>query len=295
MYDIEKIYEPLTTQEAIQILLSDESALPLAGGTDILIKIREGKLAGGSFVSLDGIESLKGISINEDKTIVIKPLTTFSHITADPIIQKYLPMLGEAVDLVGGPQIRNRGTIGGNICNGVTSADSSSTLFTYNTLLEITGPSGIRQVPIEKFYKGPGKVDLNHGELLTAFYITKENYEHFHGHYIKYAMREAMDIATLGCAVSCKLNTLKDTITDVRLAFGVAGPTPMRCLLAEKAIIGKPINQATLQTFSETALTEVNPRTSWRASKELRLQLVKELSTRALQEAISLAGGSIHD
>lgn len=295
MYDIEKIYKPSDVQDAIKWLAADEKAMPLAGGTDILIKIREGKLASGSFVSLHHLRELEGVTLVSDGTIIIGPLTTFAHLTAHPIIRKHLPMLGHAVDQVGGPQIRNMGTIGGNICNGVTSADSASTLFTYNTILEISGPSSIRKVPIAAFYKGPGKVDLNHGELLTALYITKENYEGFYGHYIKYAMREAMDIATLGCAVNCKLNAAKNTITDVRLAFGVAGPIPMRCPLAEKTVIGKPLDGSLLQSFSETALTEVNPRTSWRATKDFRLQLVKELSQRALKEVISLAGGTLHD
>lgn len=295
MYDIENIYEAVDIQDAINALMQNASRIPLAGGTDILIKIREGKLAGRSFVSLHAIDSLQGITQDEAGTIIIKPLTTFSHITYHPLIQTYLPMLGEAVDQVGGPQIRNMGTIGGNVCNGVTSADSASTLFTYNANLEITGPSGIRYVPITQFYKGPGRVDLNQGELLTAIRITKENYEGFHGHYMKYAMREAMDIATLGCAVNCKLNENCDRLVDVRLAFGVAGPTPMRAPLAEAAVTLKPISSTLLQTFSETALTEVNPRTSWRASKDFRLQLVKELSMRALKQAILLGGGYLDD
>lgn len=295
MYDIENIYEAVDIQDAIKALVENPSAIPLAGGTDILIKIREGKLAGKSFVSLHHIDSLKGITQDEQGNIMIRPLTTFSHITYHPLIKTYLPMLGEAVDQVGGPQIRNMGTIGGNICNGVTSADSASTLFTYNALLEITGPTGIRNIPITAFYKGPGRVHLQQGELLTGICITKENYEGFHGHYIKYAMREAMDIATLGCAVNCKLNTSLNQLEDVRLAFGVAGPTPMRCNKAESAVIGQTISPSLFKAFSEVALTEVNPRTSWRASRDFRLQLVKELSKRALKQAILLGGGHLDD
>lgn len=295
MYDIENIYEAVDIQDAIKALVENPSAIPLAGGTDILIKIREGKLAGKSFVSLHHIDSLKGITRDEQGNIMIRPLTTFSHITYHPLIKTYLPMLGKAVDQVGGPQIRNMGTIGGNICNGVTSADSASTLFTYNALLEITGPTGIRNIPITAFYKGPGRVHLQQGELLTGICITKENYEGFHGHYIKYAMREAMDIATLGCAVNCKLNTSLDQLEDVRLAFGVAGPTPMRCNKAEAAVIGQTISSSLFETFSQVALTEVNPRTSWRASRDFRLQLVKELSKRALKQAILLGGGHLDD
>lgn len=295
MYDIEQIYEARTVQEAISLLVAHPEAVLIAGGSDVLIKIHEGKMAGCSLVSIHGIKELTGITLDANQTIKIGPLTTFTHITHHRIIQKYLPMLGDAVDQIGGPQVRNIGTIGGNISNGVTSADSASTLFTYNAELELTGPTGKRIIPISQYYKGPGKVDLKPGELLTAILVSKENYEGFHGHYIKYAMRRAMDIATLGCAVNCKVDPATNTLVAVRLAFGVAGPTPIRCPQTEEALQGAPITKALLRQIGQLALQEVNPRTSWRASKEFRLQLIAELSGRALGEAILLGGGVIHD
>ncbi|MEM1484228.1 xanthine dehydrogenase subunit XdhB [Oscillospiraceae bacterium PP1C4] len=293
MYDIEKIYQAKDIPDAISALNADPTAIVISGGSDVLIKIREGKLAGCSLVSIHNISELKGVSMTDDGTIIIRPATSFSHVTYSPIIEKHIPMLGAAVDQVGGPQIRNIGTIGGNVCNGVTSADSASTLFTLNAILELTSASGVREVKIADFYKGPGKVDRAHGELLTAIKITKDNYEGFGGHYIKYAQRNAMDIATLGCAVNVKLNDAKDTITDMRLAFGVAAPTPVRCHETEKLAIGAKISPELFAKIGETAVSEVNPRTSWRASKEFRLQLVKELSQRALKQAIVYAGGEI--
>lgn len=291
MYDIQTIYQAQSVSDAIEALERDPTAIVISGGSDVLIKIREGKLAGSSLVSIHKIEALKGVSMTEDGTIVISPATSFSHITNHPMIQKHLPMLGAAVDQVGGPQIRNIGTIGGNVCNGVTSADSASTLFTLNALLELTSKAGVRQVKIADFYKGAGRVDLAHGELLTAIQITEENYKDFGGHYIKYAQRNAMDIATLGCAVNVKLNQAKDGIADLRLAFGVAAPTPIRCYTAEQAANGSNISPELFDEVAQAALTEVNPRTSWRASKEFRLQLVQELSRRALKQAIANAGG----
>ncbi len=291
MYDIEKIYQATSVEDAIRHLVADTDSLIIAGGSDILIKIHEGKLAGCSLVSIYGLDELRGVTLEEDGRIKIGPLTSFSHITNDPIIQKHIPVLGDAVDQVGGPQVRNIGTIGGNISNGVTSADSASTLFALNAELEITGPEGCKIIPIKDFYLGPGWVDLKAGEILTAIYIKKENYEGYYGCYIKYAMREAMDIATLGCSVSCKLNAGKTHIEEVRLAYGVAGPVPMRCPEAEETVKGMPISEGLFETFAKTALTEVRPRDSWRASKLLRLQLAEELSKRALREAIIRAGG----
>lgn len=286
MYDIERIYQATSVNDAIEHLLEDKNAHVIAGGSDVLVKIHGGKLAGCSLVSIYRIDELRGVSINSEGQIKIGPLTSFSHVTHNEIIKKYIPVLGEAVDQVGGPQVRNIGTIGGNVCNGVTSADSASTLFALNAKLEITGKNNKKIIPIEDFYLGPGRVDLKTGEILTAIYINKEDYEGYTGCYIKYAMRNAMDIATLGCSVICKLNREKRCIDDVRLAYGVAGPIPMRCPKAEESIIGMEINDEMFDTFSSTAITEINPRNSWRASKVLRLQLAKELSKRALQQAI---------
>jgi len=294
MYDIEKIHQATSVEDAIKHLVEDPKAVIIAGGSDVLISIRHGKLAGCSLVSIYGLDELRGISMEDDESIKIGALTSFSHITKNPIIQKYIPVLGEAVDEVGGPQIRNIGTIGGNVSNGVTSADSASTLFALGAKLEITGPEGKRVIPIAEYYVGPGKVCLKNGEILTAIYIEKDNYENFSGHYIKYAMRNAMDIATLGCSVSCKLNENKDTVEEVHLAFGVAGPVPMRCPKAEEAIKGMKISDEIFEIFGSTAITEVKPRTSWRASKEFRLQLVEELSKRALKEAINKCGGIVN-
>ena len=294
MYDIEKIYQATSVKDAITHLVADPKSIIIAGGSDVLISIREGKLAGCSLVSIYKLDELRGITLKEDGCIKIGAITTFSHITKNEIIQKYIPILGEAVDDIGGPQLRNVGTIGGNISNGVTSADSASTLFALNAKLQIEGPEGVRVIPISEYYVGPGKVSLKNGELLTAIYITKENYENFTGNYIKYAMRNAMDIATLGCSVTCKLNADKDTIEEVHLAFGVAGPVPMRCPRSEAAIKGMKISEEMFSIFSEAAKNEVNPRSSWRASKDFRLQLVGELSKRALKESIRKSGGLIN-
>lgn len=294
MYDIERIYQATSIEDAIKHLVDDPSAIIIAGGSDVLISIRNGKLSGCSLVSIYGLDELRGISMEADGSIKLGALTSFSHITQNPIIKEHISVLGEAVDEIGGPQLRNIGTIGGNISNGVTSADSASTLFALNASLEIKGPSGQRVIHISEYYLGPGKVNLKNGELLTAIYITKENYENYKGHYIKYAMRNAMDIATLGCSVVCKLNEEKDTISDVRLAFGVAAPIPMRCTKAEEAIKGMKISDEMFNIFGQVAQTEVSPRSSWRASKDFRLQLVYELSKRALKESIRKCGGAIN-
>ncbi|MEG6584677.1 xanthine dehydrogenase subunit XdhB [Dendrosporobacter sp. 1207_IL3150] len=290
MFDIACYEEAQSVEHAIELMLAKPKARLIAGGTDLLLHIREGKLPDAELISLHDLTELKGIELEQDGTIVIKPVTTFSEVSSHPLIKQHLPFLGEAVDTVGGPQTRHAGTIGGNICNGATSADSASTLFALNAQLQIAGPSGIRVSSILDFYKGPGKVNLAAGEILTAIRISSENYRGFGGHYIKFAMRNAMDIATLGCSVICKVRD-GNIIDDFRLALGVAAPTPMRCFKSESAVNGQPFSEELLLKTGQLAITEVNPRTSWRASKEYRLKLVEELSKRAFREAYQKAGG----
>lgn len=295
MYDMKALHEAKSVDDAVRLLLEYPQAQIIAGGSDVLVQMREGKRAGAELVSIYGLDELRGVVMEEDGTIRIGSLTSFSHITKDPIIQKYINVLGEAVDMVGGPQIRNIGTIGGNTCNGVTSADSASTLFAWDAVIELTGPDGIRRIPIKDFYIKAGKVDLRPGEIQTAILIPREAYEGYEGHYIKYAMRNAMDIATLGCSVNVKLSEDKKTFTDVRIAYGVAGPVPMRAVHAEAAGRGLEVTEENIGKIGDTVLEDVTPRDSWRASKAFREHISKLLCKRALREAVRRAGGVVSE
>ena len=234
MYDMLALYEAKNVQDAVRLRLEHPEAQIIAGGTDVLVQMREGKRAGKALISIQKCGEMRGISIDDEENIRIGSLTSFTHITNDPIIQKYINVLGEAVDMVGGPQIRNAGTIGGNTCNGVTSADSASTLHAWDAVIELTGKNGVRRLPIHDFYIKAGKVDIRaeDGEIQTAVLIPKESYENCFGHYIKYAMRNAMDIATLGTSVNVRLSADKKTVERARVAFGVAGPVPLRAATA---------------------------------------------------------------
>lgn len=293
MYDIKALYEAESVEHAIQLLVEHPEAQIIAGGSDVLVQMREGKRAGKELVSIFGIDEMRGVSYEADGAIRIGSLTSFSHITKNPIIQKHINVLGEAVDMVGGPQIRNIGTIGGNTCNGVTSADSASTLHAWNAIVEICGPKGMRRIPIHDFYIKAGTVDLRPGELQTAIVIPRNDYEGYYGHYIKYAMRSAMDIATTGCSVNVKLAEDKKTIADARIAYGVAGPVPMRAPSAEQRAKGQPATRETVKAFAQSVLEDIHPRDSWRASKAFRQHIAVVLAERALAESIRLAGGEV--
>ena len=293
MYDMKALYEAGSVEEAVSLRMEHPEAQIIAGGSDVLVQMREGKRAGKELISIYGIDALRGVSLEEDGTLRIGSLTSFSHITRDPLIQKYINVLGQAVDQVGGPQIRNIGTIGGNTCNGVTSADSASTLFAWDAVVELTGQAGVRRIPIQEFYIKAGKVDLHPDEIQTAILISKESYENTFGHYIKYAMRNAMDIATLGTSVNVRLSADKKYVKRARVAFGVAGPIPLRAVTAEHLAEGQPISEELAERFSQAVKEDINPRDSWRASRDFRLHIAVESAKRAFIESVKLAGGAL--
>ena len=297
MFDMKWFHEASSVDDAIEWLKKDEDAEIISGGTDVLIWMREGKYAGKALVSIHNIPELKGISLEQNGDIVIRPATNFYNITHNDIIQKYMKSLGEAVDMVGGPQTRWAGTIGGNICNGATSAESASTMSAFDANIELKGPNGRRVVPISNWYLGPGKTVKDRCEVVTKFIIPKSNYENFYGYYIKYGKRKAMEITTLGCSCLVKLDDKKTKIEDIKLAYGVANPIPKRVVEGENFAKGKmlkDIDEQFLKEYSEAALSGTNPRDSWRASKDFRIQLIKELAIRTLKESISRAGGKIN-
>ena len=295
MYDMKALYEAQSVPDAVRLRLEHPEAQIIAGGSDVLVQMREGKRAGKELISIYMLDELRGVSIDEDENIRIGSLTSFSHITKDPIIQKYVNVLGEAVDQVGSPQIRNIGTIGGNTCNGVTSADSASTLHALEAIVELTGKNGVRRLPIKDFYIKAGVVDIRagEGEIQTAILIPKESYEDCFGKYIKYGMRNAMEIASLGCSVNVRLSPDKKYIRRCRIAYGVAGPVPMRAPSAEAVANGSRLTRDMLDEFALAVLLDINPRDSWRAGKAFRQHIAVEMARRALTESIERAGGVI--
>jgi xanthine dehydrogenase FAD-binding subunit len=293
MFDFEAVYEAKSVAHAIELRGLHPEAKILAGGSDILIETRAGKLAGCSVISIFKLDDLRGVSMDGDGTLRIGALTSFSRLTRDPLVGRHIRVLGEAAGTAGGPQLRNIGTVGGNVCNGVTSADTASTLMAWDAVMEYTGAGGVRRAPIREHYVKAGVVSLAPDEILTSILIPQESYERCFGCYIKYAMRGAMDIATLGCSVNVRLSEDLGTIERMRVAYGVAAPVPTRGLCAEKAATGQPVSEETVKSAAAAALGDVNPRSSWRASKEFRLQLVEELTRRAFSESIIRAGGEL--
>jgi len=284
MYNIQSYYEAETLAEALELLVQKPSLKVIAGGTDLLVQLHHGRIPQVDLLSIRKLRELAGIQLLTAGEIVLGSLVTFSDLVNHQLIKQHIPVLAEAALAMGGPQIRHIATLGGNICNGATSADSAPALFALNAQLKLTSRSGERLVPIREFYLGPGKVDIRAGEILAAIVLNPEDYRGFSGEYIKFAMRQAMDIATLGVAVLCRF-TAGQVLEDLRIALGVAGPTPLRCSAAEDFARGKVLSAENIAAICELTVEASRARTSWRASKEYREHLIKELTQRALTSA----------
>ncbi|MEX1302821.1 MAG: xanthine dehydrogenase subunit XdhB [Desulfotignum sp.] len=287
MFDIQAHMKALSVDHAVTLLAEHPGTQLLAGGTDVLIRLRHGSREFTRLVDIHGLEELRFITIDAAKNIRIGSGTVFTDLCQSDPIHQHLPILAEAAESVGGPQIRNMATIGGNICNGAPSADSAPALFVLNARLELKSCRGIRQVPVANFYLGPSSVDLRPGEILLAIIIPQKEYQGYTGHYHKYAMRKAMDIATIGCAVSLK--TSGGRMTDFRIAYGVAGPTPLRCPSAENAAVNQIISDTLPAKIADAVVKDVSPRTSWRATREFRRHIISELAERVTRTALDRA------
>ena len=179
MFDIDNYYEAKSLPDAIELLAANPKAIVIAGGTDVLIKVREGKLAGCSLVGIRNIEELSGIRIDDTGAIQIGPLTTFAQLLEHPVIKERIPVLAEAAEQVGGPQLRNLGTVGGNLANGSPSADMAPPLLALDCDLKIRGPGGERILSLTDFYLAAGKVALMPGELLAEIIVNPSGYRDF--------------------------------------------------------------------------------------------------------------------
>lgn len=294
MYDIRKSFIAHSVDEALELLSANEGAIPAAGGTDILIRIRERKLKNAVLVSILNIPELNTISMEADGTIIIGSGCNFTKITEDPVILEKIPVLAEACRQVGSPQIRNVATIGGNICNGAVSADSAAPLYVLDAELVLCSKDGVRVVPIRDFHTGPGKTVRRPDEILTQIRIPSMSYQGHGACYLKFGQRKAMEIATLSCAVNVSLSKDRRHVKTAAIAFGVAAPKPVRCPETEALLSGMEIGPELFQAARTNVLGELQPRDSWRASLELRTQLIKELLVRSLKEAVRRAGGEVN-
>ncbi len=275
--------EPSTINEAIMMLQQHDGSLLLAGGTDLLVKMQDGKLAPQVLISLTSIPGLDTIRL-EDSSLSIGAMVTHSDLEKSALIRREFALLADAAREIGSPQIRNVATIGGNLCNAAPSADLATPLIALNAVVKLTGPNGERILPLENLFTGPSKTILAREEVMTEIKVPRLP-PHSGGAFIKYAVRNAMELALISVSVVLTLDVESGVCTDARIAMGVVAPVPIRAKSAESVLIGKKLDEKLTEQAGLAAVEEARPRSSFRASAEYRREVLKVLMRRAINKA----------
>lgn len=279
-----ELYMPTDLSEACR--LKGEGVEVVAGGTDVFVNMHGGKDRSAKVVDVKNVPELQGHTFDPVTGLDLGALTTHREIELWDVIKQHYRAMFEGCSRVGSVQIRTRGTLGGNICNGAPSADSIGPMLVHGARVVVAGPSGEREVPLKDFYLGLKKLDMGPDELLKRIRIPAPP-AHSGSFYIKYTRRNAMDLALLG--VSAYVELEGDVMKTVRIALTTAAPTPIRAEKTEALLTGKTAAPELLAEAGKTVLQESHPRSSWRSSAEFRLALLEELTVQALEQAITLA------
>jgi len=261
----------------------------IAGGTDVLVKIKEGKLAPDYLISLKGILDQERPYLNhETGELFIGAFLTHGEIEKSSIVRLNYPILHDAVKNIGSAQIRNVATIGGNLVNAVPSADGAIPLIALDGKAQIYGTKGRRSVDLRRFFLGPGQCDLDRGEILLEIAIPPL-LPRTGGAYVKHGRREAMELPMLGVGTLLSLEEDITTCARARICLGVAAPTPLRCREAERYLVGKTVDEASLAEAGRIAAEESRVRDSIRGlawyRREMVGVLVKRMGLKALERA----------
>ncbi|MCR4408031.1 MAG: FAD binding domain-containing protein [Anaerolineae bacterium] len=277
---------PASVEEALEMLADyNGRARLVAGGTDLILELREGKRQIETLVDVTRIPGLDAIVLDSGM-ITLGAAVTYRQVIDSPLLQAKAAVLVEASRKVGSPQIRNVGTLVGNVVNAMPAADGAIALFALGAELEIASPAGRRRVPIEALYEGPGqsKVDPSR-EMVTAIRFPALG-ENQGSAFERLARRKALALPVLNVAVVVMLD--RDAFADARLAIGPVAPTPFRARQAEETLRGAPANPEMIQQAAEMAASEARPRSSLlRASAAYRQETLKVLVRRALTRAVT--------
>ncbi len=277
---------PKTLGEALSLLARYKAkARVIAGGTDLLPKLKRRDIKTPDYViDLKNIPGLDYIKHSKSQGLRFGSLTTIRAIEASPVIQEGFNVLFQAAQSMASPQVRNRGTIAGNICNAVPSADAAPALLALEARIKLISPKGERIVDIKDFFTGPNKTVLTPEELVHEIQVP-DLPPHSRGTYLKLSPRQAMDLAIVGVAVVVTTNG--SICRDIRIALGAVAPTPMRARRAEDIIRGQKLSDALIEKTAAMASEECRPISDQRASAEYRCDMVRVLTRRAINQAIS--------
>jgi CO/xanthine dehydrogenase FAD-binding subunit len=277
---------PKTLKGALSLLRKfNRQARVFAGGTDLLPKMKRREVVPKYLIDLNGIPNLKFIKYEKEKGLRIGAATTLSEILESSLVNRRYPILTEAISQMASTQIRNIGTIAGNLCNAVPSADSAPPLIVLGAQLKTVGPGKGRTVLVEDFIKGPDRTVLDNSELVSEIQIPPL-ISGARGTYLKHTLRREMDLAIVGVAVYLVPDTKKGIYRDIKIALGAVAPVPMRAKKAEEVLRGKPLNDDLIENAAKTASEESKPIDDLRSSEVYRREIVRVLTKRAIKQSL---------
>lgn len=269
-------FSPRTLREAIELLSQHgQEAKILAGGTDLLVEMKEGIVIPQYVIDLKNIPALNHIKL-ENQYLKIGALATVHEIEVHPSVREHAGILAQAASLLGSLQIRNKGTIGGNLCHASPAADLAAPLLALDGKVGMIGKNGERMEDLENFFVGPGMTTLKSDEILTEIQVPLPP-PGSTGIYLKFSPRKAMDLALVGVAALITLNRTSQICTRARIALGAVAPTPARAKKSEKILEGQRIARGLLQEVSDQAAEESRPISDVRGSAWYRKEIVKIL------------------
>ena len=274
-----KVLLPHTLEELWEVLRAEPQAAVYAGGTDLLVKLRQGLVDSSRLVCLERIEELKGVQERSDE-VFIGASSTHTYVLANPVIQNNFPVLKKALQVLGSPAIRNMGTIGGNICTASPAADSLPPLYVLDAGVEIRSKNGPRRMALKEFILGPGRISLRPGEIVSGVWVKKAPGYNVH-HYEKVGQRRALAISIASLAGLLRV-TENGVIEEARFAWGSVGPTIITSPEAEKALVGNRLSRPILEKAACLARSAVEPIDDVRASAKYRRLVSGNLMVRLL-------------
>jgi carbon-monoxide dehydrogenase medium subunit len=274
---------PQTVDEAVSLLVEGGADTRImAGGTDLLVKIRHRLLFPERIVSLRRIAGLDAITFDKHSGLTIGAMALLADVAAHADIRRTYPSVARAAAGTANVQVRNMGTVVGNLCNASPSADNAPTLMAMGASVDIAGPDGHRRIALDRFFQGPGLTALKTGEIVTAVFIPLPP-AGCGTAYHSLSQRGKLDCSAVGVAAMVVLKGQR--CKDARLVVGACAPVPMRAPAAEKLLAGKPLTDTLIRKAALAASEETSPISDVRASAAYRLKMVAVLVIRALTDA----------
>lgn len=278
---VEEYWRPGTIDEALELLAANQSKV-LSGGTDLVLDLQKKELPG-RIVDIGGLRELQQIRETEDK-IFMGSGVTFTQVERSSIIQRSCRALAEAAGLVGSPQIRNQGTIGGNIANASPAADTVPPIVAMDGEALVASTRGERVVKVTDLLKGMGKTDLAPDELILE--ISFHKIPNFKSAFAKLGRRNALAISRISAALGVSIDE-KGVVREARAALGAVAPNPFRSGVIENALLGKKIHEEIPEDVIRTAGDDVAERLGSRASAPYKREAIKGVVRHALEKLFS--------